>query len=102
MAPGPPPLHIRLGATLATRRAGRKTNFTVKLVPYGALAGVTVDEDGDPIRNLRVSAMTWRYTTNGRELAEVRSTQSNDLGEFRIFDLPAGRYLVKINPAQFM
>jgi hypothetical protein len=83
-------------------RSDRKTNFTVKLVPYGALTGVTLDEDGDPIRNLRVSAMTWRYTTNGRELAEVRSTQSNDLGEFRIFDLPAGRYLVKINPAQFV
>jgi hypothetical protein len=82
-------------------RADRKTNVTVKLIPYGALAGVTLDEDGDPIRNLRVSAMSWRYTTNGRELAEVRSASSNDLGEFRIFDLPAGRYFLKSNPAQF-
>ena len=82
-------------------RGDRKTNFTVKLTPYGALAGVTLDEDGDPIRNLRVSAMAWRYTTNGRELVDVRSAQSNDLGEYRIFDLPAGHYFVKINPAQF-
>jgi hypothetical protein len=28
-------------------RADHKTNFTVNLVPYGALAGVTLDEDRD-------------------------------------------------------
>jgi len=100
---------VRLGNTGSGRKAepilfnrgDRKTNFTVKLTPYGALSGVTLDEDGDPIRNLRVSAMAWRYTTNGRELVDVRSAQSNDLGEYRIFDLPAGHYFVKINPAQF-
>src|SRR4051794_10264738 len=30
-------------------RGDRKTNVTVKMVPYGALAGVLLDEDGDPI-----------------------------------------------------
>jgi Carboxypeptidase regulatory-like domain len=79
-------------------RGDRKSDFTVKLAPYGAIAGVVLDEDGDPIRNLRVSVMQYRYTSNGRELREVQSAKSNDLGEYRIFDLPAGRYFVKINP----
>jgi hypothetical protein len=79
-------------------RADRKTGFTIKLVPYGAIAGVVLDEDGDPIRNLRVSAMVYRYTTNGRILEDVKSAESNDLGEYRLFDLPSGRYFVKINP----
>jgi len=79
-------------------RADRKTNFTIKLVPYGAIAGVVLDEDGDPIRNLRVSAMVYRYTSNGRVLEDVKSAESNDLGEYRLFDLPSGRYFVKINP----
>jgi uncharacterized protein (DUF2141 family) len=79
-------------------RADRKTNFTIKLVPYGVIAGVVLDEDGDPIRNLHISAMAWRYGSNGRELREEKSAESNDAGEYRIFDLPPGRYLVKINP----
>src|SRR6516165_3201560 len=81
-------------------RADRKSDFTVKMIPYGAIAGMLLDEDGDPIRNLRVTAMAYRYTPNGRELREVRSASSNDLGEYRIFDLPAGKYFVKINPQQ--
>ena len=79
-------------------RADRKADFTVKMIPYGAIAGLLLDEDGDPIRSLQVSALQYRYTPNGRELREVRSAASNDLGEYRIFDLPAGRYFVKINP----
>jgi hypothetical protein len=79
-------------------RGDRKSDFRVKMMPYGAIAGVVLDEDGDPIRNLRVSVMQYRYTANGRELREVQSAKSNDLGEYRIFDLPAGRYFVKINP----
>jgi hypothetical protein len=75
-----------------------KTDFHLKLVPYGAIAGVLVDEDGDPIRNLPVSAMKWQYTSGGRELREVCKATSNDHGEYRIFDLPAGKYYVKINP----
>jgi hypothetical protein len=82
-------------------RADRKTEFTVKMIPYGAISGMVLDEDGDPIRNLHVSAMVYRYTTNGRELREEKGADSNDLGEYRIFDLPAGRYLLKINPRQF-
>ena len=78
-------------------RGDRKSDFRVKMMPYGALAGVVLDEDGDPIRNLRVSVMQYRYTANGRELREIQSAKSNDLG-YRIFDLPAGRYFVKINP----
>jgi hypothetical protein len=79
-------------------RGDRKADLRVKMMPYGAVAGVVLDEDGDPIRNLRVSAMQYRYTINGRELRDVKSATSNDLGEYRIFDLPAGRYFVKINP----
>jgi hypothetical protein len=76
----------------------RKSNFIVKLVPHGAVAGLLVDEDGDPIRSLTVAAMAWRYTSNGRELREERTAVSNDLGEYRIFDVPPGKYLIKINP----
>src|SRR5207244_11885349 len=76
----------------------RKTAFVVKMVPHGTIAGLLLDEDGDPIRNLTVAAMKWQYTTNGRELRETRTANSNDLGEYRMFDVPPGKYLIKINP----
>ena len=97
---------IRLGDNSGPRKpepllfakSDRKQNFDIKMIPYGTISGVLVDEEGDPIRNLIVAAMRWRYTSNGRELREERSATSNDLGEYRIFDLPPGKYLLKINP----
>jgi hypothetical protein len=73
----------------------RKSDFQVRLVPYGSIAGSVLDEDGDPLRNIAVAAMTWHYTSGGRELEEARTATSNDLGEYRIFDLPAGKYFLK-------
>jgi hypothetical protein len=97
---------VRLGNNNGLRKpepillghSDRKTEFNIKMIPYGTISGVLADEDGDPIRNLPVAAMTWRYTANGRELNEVRTATSNDLGEYRIFDVPPGKYFVKINP----
>ncbi len=74
----------------------RKADFLVRLVPYGSISGSVLDEDGDPIRGMAVLAMAWHYTTNGRELQEVRGASSNDLGEYRIFDVPAGKYFIKV------
>jgi hypothetical protein len=89
---------VRKPEPIALGPSDRKSEFNIKMIPYGTISGVMVDEDGDPIRNLPVAAMAWRYTSNGRELSEVRTATTNDLGEYRIFDVPAGKYFVKINP----
>ena len=74
----------------------RKSDFQVRLVPYGSISGNVLDEDGDPLRNIAVAAVIYRYTSSGRELEEARTAASNDLGEYRIFDLPAGKYFLKV------
>ena len=97
---------VRLGNNTGVKKADpiqfgpsdRKSAFVIKMIPYGTIGGLLLDEDGDPIRNLTVAAMKWQYTSNGRELREARTATSNDLGEYRIFDVPPGKYLVKINP----
>jgi hypothetical protein len=96
--------NLVLGAKNAARKtdpillvAGdRKADFLVRLVPYGTIAGSVLDEDGDPIRGMTVAAMTYHYTTIGRELQEARTATTNDLGEYRIFDVPAGKYFLKV------
>ncbi|HMD72135.1 MAG TPA: carboxypeptidase regulatory-like domain-containing protein [Bryobacteraceae bacterium] len=77
-----------------------RTGFTVKLTPYGAIAGRVSDQDGDPVQGLQVAAMKYRYTTHGRELVEVISATSDDLGEYRIYNLESGRYFLRVSPPQ--
>ena len=96
--------NLVLGTKNAARKAepillgagDRKSDFLVRLIPYGTITGSILDEDGDPIRGMAIAAMTYRYTTQGRELQEVRTALSNDLGEYRIFDVPAGKYFLKV------
>jgi hypothetical protein len=78
----------------------RKTEFQVKLVPHGVIAGVITEPDGDPVRNMPVNLMLYRYTTRGRELAEGRGASTNDLGEYRIFDVPPGKYFIRASPGR--
>jgi hypothetical protein len=53
------------------------------------------DEDGDPVEGVAVEALIRRRFRGKDITAESRRADTNDLGEYRIFDLPAGRYLVR-------
>ena len=74
----------------------RKTGLTVKMTPHGAIAGRLTDEDGDPIPGQQVALFHYQYTTRGRELVETSYRgSSDDLGEFRIYNVPSGKYFLK-------
>jgi protocatechuate 3,4-dioxygenase beta subunit len=65
-------------------------------MPRGSvISGRIVDEFGDPLSDALVSAMrqTW---SNGRRrlLSTGRTSQTNDLGQFRMYGLPPGEYYV--------
>ena len=69
----------------------------IDLVPTAIIAGKLVDEDGFPVEGARVSALRYQMVNGERKLQPAWSspTQSDDLGEFRIFSLPAGRYCIR-------
>ena len=75
--------------------AEEKRDVIVRLVPLSFITGRIVDEDGDPVRRVTVEAMVYRYTASGRQLASRGEGSTNDLGEYRIFDLNPGRYYLK-------
>ncbi len=91
---GPPGL--REPITLAA--GDRKAAYSVKLTPLGVITGRVLDTDGDAIRGIPVAALTYHYTSKGREFREVRTATTNDLGQFRIFDLNPGKYFVRTSP----
>jgi hypothetical protein len=72
-----------------------KSGVEMRLPPNGAISGRLTDENGDPAPNCTVGAQDasspggplWRQRGD-------RQAQTDDHGEYRISDLPAGRYLV--------
>jgi hypothetical protein len=72
-----------------------KSDIVLKLTPLGVIAGLVRDENGEPVQNVPVSLMTWQYSPSGRQLTTRASTTTNDLGEYRLFGVAAGKYYLK-------
>ena len=64
------------------------------MVPTGAIAGRITGRNGEPVVRALVQASQYAYRDGKRLLVPVQSATANDLGEYRIFSLPAGQYVV--------
>jgi len=68
-----------------------------KMNPLGVITGRITDQDGDPVPNTQVRVM--RYLTLGtKQLVNSGTGQSDDQGNFRIFNLEPGRYYISAIP----
>jgi len=77
---------------------GKNVNgITLRMVPPGVITGSVYDEEGDPVILARVKAFRITGWKGQRQLGEAGSSETNDLGEYRIWGLPPGRYLVAAN-----
>jgi carboxypeptidase family protein len=74
-------------------------DVAVKLVPFATISGHIVDEDGDPIPNASVRAMRYVYQQGARQLLPQSFTTSNDLGEYELPDVAAGRFRLMVMPS---
>lgn len=61
----------------------------------GAIAGRVLDPSGEPLVGARVSALRSMSPSRAMYVPIGQSAQTNDLGEFRIFGLPPGEFLVQ-------
>ncbi|HJZ97888.1 MAG TPA: carboxypeptidase-like regulatory domain-containing protein [Candidatus Solibacter sp.] len=87
-----------MGELIVLAPGESKTGFIVKMTPYGAIAGRVLDEDGDPVKGLRIDAMVWEYTARGRRLVEKRSAATDDQGDYRVYDVLPGKYVLRVRP----
>jgi protocatechuate 3,4-dioxygenase beta subunit len=67
---------------------------TLRMLAAAVLAGHVLDEDGDPIANVDVTALRRKSSA----FEAMGSAHTNDLGEYRIGGLLAGRYYVVASP----
>jgi protocatechuate 3,4-dioxygenase beta subunit len=72
----------------------RMTDLKIRLTPSGVISGKVLDEDGDAIEGARVMAVRNRYNKGTKQLLIVGYSTANDLGEFRLTGLVAGRYFI--------
>lgn len=96
----PPGFNLRVthaGHLLCTFRASAG-NPRIGLVPQAVIAGKLTDEDGFPVADADVNAMQYVMVDGQRRLRFTAGARSNDLGEFRIANLPAGRYYLRADP----
>ena len=73
----------------------QKQDITVSLNPGAAVRGRIVDEEGNPISGCNAAAMQLRDMGMGRTLQQSGSSQSDDKGEYRISNLPRGKYYIQ-------
>jgi protocatechuate 3,4-dioxygenase beta subunit len=70
-------------------------NLDFTLVRGGVIAGVVADEDGEPLPHAQVSVMVRTWTRGQAQLSARNTASTDDRGNYRIFDLQAGRYYVR-------
>jgi hypothetical protein len=65
-----------------------------RLQPAGVITGAVSDEDGDPVVYAQVQAL--RITRQGKrgQVMGSSAAQTNDRGEYRIFGLERGQYVI--------
>jgi len=82
------------GADLTLRPGQEIKDMLFRMVRWGVIAGRILDEDGEPLPGMSVSAFREVYTKGKRQLQISARAQTDDLGGYRLFDLSPGRYLV--------
>ena len=85
----------RPGTELALVDGQAIQDVTLVLAPGGSVSGSVVDDLGEPAAFVRVSALK-RVVREGRAQLEAvgRAVETNDLGQFRLFGLAPGSYVV--------
>ena len=90
---------MRPGTTLSLSRAQHMTELTLKMTPHGVITGRILDDEGEPVPNARIMLQGYRYLNGRRQLTNTGGgAGTNDLGEYRIFGLAAGKYYLSATP----
>jgi Carboxypeptidase regulatory-like domain len=80
---------------LLTVEAGRPlTNVELSMVKTAAVSGHVIDSTGAPFAYMQMHARRITYPEGQRTLTITASTYTDDLGEYRLYGLPPGQYLI--------
>src|SRR4029453_17609321 len=84
---GVPPTNVTRKITLTSGQQPQDLTFT--LTAAGVIAGRLSDANGRPLAGMTVAVMQVRYIDGRPVLTQVRSADTNELGEYRVYWVPA-------------
>jgi len=75
-----------------------------RMIPAAVITGHVRDENGEALPWAQVTALLTYFTQGKRTLMPASISVANDLGEYRLFNLPPGKYILSAGyePAQSM
>jgi hypothetical protein len=82
------------GRPLELGERGVLQNIDFALPPGAVVTGRVVDETGEAVAGVSVSLARRRYFDGARRLGAERGSSTDDRGEFRIFGVPPGDYVI--------
>lgn len=85
------------GAVLSLSAGQQVTGLRLSMIPTGTIAGRVTGRNGQPAVNASVQALRYSYRGGRKALVTAQVTSTDDRGEYRLFWLPPGRYIVAAN-----
>src|SRR5882762_2176907 len=74
---------------------GKKTDDLIfRMTPAAVIMGHVRDENGEPLAGAQVSALLSSFVEGKHVLFPAKVAEVNDLGEYRLFNLPPGKYFL--------
>ena len=86
------------GATLTLVPKQLLNGVALSLTPTGAISGRIRNRLGESVANVAVHALRYEYESGRPVLSLVQTVRANDLGEYRLYYLEPGQYLVSALP----
>jgi hypothetical protein len=86
------------GTTIALELGVEMKDIQIKLAPFAVLAGTVRESDGEPLAGASVAVFVLSYEFDRRSIGQVDDTHTDDLGQYRIANLPPGKYYIRAVP----
>jgi protocatechuate 3,4-dioxygenase beta subunit len=91
--------HAPTDGRVLTLAAGQEVkDVLIRLQAAAVVRGRVTDEDGDAMANAQVTVLRQSFASGRSRWEQAGSERTNDLGEYRIANLPAGNYYVSVSP----
>jgi len=84
---------------ILTLTAGQELkDLHLRLQAAAVIRGRVTDEDGDPLPNAEVTVLRQTFVAGHKHWEQAGAERTNDLGEYRIANLPAGNVYISVSP----
>jgi hypothetical protein len=89
----------RTDGRILTLTAGQELkDLHLRLQAAAVIRGRVTDQDGDPLANAEVTVLRQTFVAGHKHWDPAGTDRTNDLGEYRIANLPAGPAYISVSP----